>query len=211
MLKAMSKNSVILATVALLTTGLVVLTHLVTKDRIEHQAELKLLSVLNQVIPKGSYDNALHQSCLLISANELNPDESMPVFVAKKADQPVAMAIQAIAPDGYSGAIRLLIGLDMNNTVLGVRVLQHNETPGLGDKADLDVSDWILSFNNKTIESETDKRWKVKKDGGDFDQFTGATITPRAIVNATRRAVWFVSQNRDQLLETSPPCGETHE
>ncbi len=209
MLKAMSKNSLILATAALLTTSLVALTHLVTKNRIEHQTELKLLSVLNQVIPEGSYDNALHQSCLLVTADALNPDEAMPIFIAKKSEKPVAMAIQAIAPDGYSGAIRLLIGLDMQNTVLGVRVLQHNETPGLGDKADLDVSDWILSFNNKTIENEDDKRWKVKKDGGYFDQFTGATITPRAIVNATRRAVWFVSQQKDQLLETSPPCGES--
>ncbi|MDF5751005.1 electron transport complex subunit RsxG, partial [Klebsiella quasipneumoniae] len=96
--------------------------------------------------------------------------------------------MEATATDGYSGAIQLLVAADFRGTVLGTRVTEHHETPGLGDKIELRLSDWITHFAGKVIPGQGDSHWAVKKDGGDFDQFTGATITPRAVVNAVNPA-----------------------
>lgn len=110
------------------------------------------------------------------------------VYIARKGDNPVGAVMEATAPDGYSGAIQLLVGSDFSGTVLGTRVTEHHETPGLGDKIETRLSDWILHFAGKMIHGEDDPAFAVKKDGGEFDQFTGATITPRAVVNAVKRA-----------------------
>lgn len=118
----------------------------------------------------------------------------------------MAAAVESSAPDGYSGAIHLLIGTDFHGKVLGVRVTEHHETPGLGDKIDLRVSDWITRFTGRTVQGVDDRQWAVKKDGGDYDQFTGATITPRAVVNATKRTALFM-QTIPARLTTLPNCG----
>ena len=121
--------------------------------------------------------------------------------------KPVAAVLEATAPDGYSGAIQLLVGADFNGTVLGTRVTEHHETPGLGDKIELRLSDWITHFAGKKISGADDANWAVKKDGGDFDQFTGATITPRAVVNAVKRAGLY-AQTLPAQLSQLPACGE---
>ncbi|MEZ9522969.1 electron transport complex subunit RsxG [Enterovibrio norvegicus] len=208
MIRAMRNNGAILAIAALLSTGLVAITHSLTEDTIAEQQRLQLLEVLNQVIPADIHDNPLAKTCTLVTSQDLGTDAPMPVYLASKNGEPTAMAIEAIAPDGYNGAIKVLVGVDTNNTVLGVRVLQHNETPGLGDKIDLNVSDWVLSFSGKTLESADDKRWAVFKDGGQFDQFTGATITPRAVVSAARKAAWYVSQHQEQIIRQPRDCGD---
>ncbi|WP_281545682.1 electron transport complex subunit RsxG [Grimontia sp. SpTr1] len=207
MIRAMRNNGAILALAALLSTGLVAVTNTLTKDTIAEQQRIQLLRVLNQVIPEDMHDNALAKTCTLVTSPNLGTSEPMPIYIATKNGEPTAMAVEAIAPDGYNGAIKVLVGVDTNNTVLGVRVLSHNETPGLGDKIDLNVSDWVLSFNGKNIESEDDKRWAVYKDGGQFDQFTGATITPRAVVNAARNAAWYAMQNKDTIVRQPLNCG----
>jgi electron transport complex protein RnfG len=102
---------------------------------------------------------------------------------------------------GYSGTIRLLVGIDATGAVTGVRVLAHAETPGLGDKVDVRVSDWILGFNGRSLQNPDTSGWRVRKDGGDFDQFVGATITPRAVVGAVHDALQFFAANRDALLQ----------
>ncbi|PML75457.1 electron transport complex subunit RsxG [Enterovibrio norvegicus] len=208
MIRAMRNNGAILAIAALLSTGLVAITHSLTEDTIAEQQRLQLLEVLNQVIPADIHDNPLAKTCTLVTSQDLGTDAPMPVYLASKNGEPTAMAIEAIAPDGYNGAIKVLVGVDTNNTVLDVRVLQHNETPGLGDKIDLNVSDWVLSFSGKTLESADDKRWAVFKDGGQFDQFTGATITPRAVVSAARKAAWYVSQHQEQIIRQPRDCGD---
>lgn len=129
------------------------------------------------------------------------------MYIARQDDRPVAAILEATAPDGYSGAIQLLVGVDFNGTVLGTRVTEHHETPGLGDKIELRLSDWITHFSGKTISAENDLHWAVKKDGGDFDQFTGATITPRAVVNAVKRAGLYAQTLPAQLPQLSA-CGE---
>ncbi|MEZ8350304.1 MULTISPECIES: electron transport complex subunit RsxG [Vibrio] len=207
MLNAIKKNGLVLAIFACASTGLVAVTHYLTKDQIKQQEQAQLLSVLNQVIPHDLHDNELFSACTLVQAEELGTEQAMPAYIATLNDEPSAIAIEAIAPDGYNGAIKVIVGMKIDGTILGTRVLSHRETPGLGDKIDLRVSDWILSFAGKQVTESNLDRWKVRKDGGDFDQFTGATITPRAVVKSVKQAVQYVNQNNQALLAQPLNCG----
>ena len=159
------------------------------------------------MLPQSYFDNDLLATCKqlhLPDAPYLNK-----IYFAKKAENLTAYAIQSTAPDGYSGNIVLLSGIQPDGTLLGVRVLQHAETPGLGDKIETRISNWILSFTNKKFSLENEAQWAVKKDGGQFDQFTGATITPRAVVNNIRQeAKWVVTQlaQNPAMLEQFEAC-----
>ncbi|MEZ8626590.1 electron transport complex subunit RsxG [Vibrio splendidus] len=207
MLNAIKKNGLVLAIFACASTGLVAVTHYLTKDQIKQQEQAQLLSVLNQVIPHNLHDNELFSACTLVEAEDLGTEQAMPAYVATLNGEPSAIAIEAIAPDGYNGAIKVIVGMKIDGTILGTRVLSHRETPGLGDKIDLRVSDWILSFAGKQVTESNLDRWKVRKDGGDFDQFTGATITPRAVVKSVKQAVQYVNQNNQALLAQPLNCG----
>ncbi|NOI32519.1 electron transport complex subunit RsxG [Vibrio cyclitrophicus] len=207
MLNAIKKNGLVLAIFACASTGLVAVTHYLTKDQIKQQEQAQLLSVLNQVIPHNLHDNELFSACTLVEAEELGTEQAMPAYIATLNGEPSAIAIEAIAPDGYNGAIKVIVGMKIDGTILGTRVLSHRETPGLGDKIDLRVSDWILSFSGKQVTDSNLERWKVRKDGGDFDQFTGATITPRAVVKSVKQAVQYVNQNNQALLAQPLNCG----
>ncbi|MEZ8747023.1 electron transport complex subunit RsxG [Vibrio sp. 10N.261.49.A5] len=207
MLNAIKKNGLVLAIFACASTGLVAVTHYLTKDQIKQQEQAQLLSVLNQVIPHDLHDNELFSACTLVQAEELGTEQAMPAYIAKLNGEPSAIAIEAIAPDGYNGAIKVIVGIKIDGSILGTRVLSHQETPGLGDKIDLRVSDWILSFAGKQVTDSNLDRWKVRKDGGDFDQFTGATITPRAVVKSVKQAVQYVNQNNQALLAQPLNCG----
>lgn len=208
MLNAIRKNGAILALFACASTGVVALTHYLTKQQIGQQEQAQLLSVLNQVIPENMHDNNLYQSCTLVNHPDLGTDSDMPVYLASKDGQPTALAIEAIAPDGYNGAIKIIIGMKHDGTILGTRVLNHQETPGLGDKIDLRITDWILSFSGKKVTQDNESQWKVRKDGGQFDQFTGATITPRAVVKAVKKAAQFVNSHSDEIQNQPRHCGE---
>ena len=130
----------------------------------------------------------------------------MPVYRARLAGHPVAAIIESVAPDGYSGSIRLLVGVTPDGRLLGVRVLQHHETPGLGDAIEERRSDWIRSFEGRSLRDPPLARWKVRKDGGDFDQLTGATMTPRAVVAAVRNTMLFVQRQGPALFAPVPPA-----
>ncbi|EMK6926364.1 electron transport complex subunit RsxG [Vibrio alginolyticus] len=205
MLTAIRKNGLTLAMFACATTGLVALTQYLTKDQIKVQEQKQLLSVLNQVIPENMHDNALTQACTMVTSPDLGTLRAMPAYLATKNGEPTAIAIESIAPDGYNGEIKVITGIDNQGNILGTRVLNHQETPGLGDKIDLRVTDWILSFTGKQVTENNWNSWKVRKDGGDFDQFTGATITPRAVVKVVRNTVNYVNQSREDIL--SQPLG----
>lgn len=207
MLNAMKKNGGILALFALLSTSLVAVTHLMTADKIEEQQQKQLLKILNQVVPTANHDNELYKSCTLLT-NEaaLGTTTPMPAYIAEKNGQKTGMAIEAIAPDGYSGAIKLIVGLDQLGVVTGVRILSHNETPGLGDKIETRVSNWIDSFTGKKVNGADDAHWAVRKDGGEFDQFTGATITPRAVVGAVKRVSLYYQNNQAALFAQPLNC-----
>lgn len=206
MLTAIRKNGLILAIFACASTGVVAVTQYLTANRIQAQQTAQLLAVLNQVIPADLHDNPLSSACTLVSDSRLGSNQAMPVYLATLNGEPTALAIETIAPDGYSGAIKLIVGIDQQGKILGTRVLNHQETPGLGDKIDLRVSDWILSFNGRQLTESNHQQWQVRKDGGQFDQFTGATITPRAVVKAVKQTVDYVNLHREQIIKQPFNC-----
>ncbi len=208
MINAAKKNGLILGGFALVATALLAGTHALTKDRIARQKAQQTLSVLNALIPERLHDNDFYEDCTLVRSRQyLGSSEPQPVFLARKDGQPVAAAIEALAPDGYNGAIALIVGVDYaSGKVMGVRVLEHKETPGLGDKVDIRKSPWVKSFDGQAPRDEKDNSWAVRKDGGQFDQFTGATITPRAVVKAVGNVVHYFERNKDRLFSAPANC-----
>ncbi|MDD0824550.1 electron transport complex subunit RsxG [Mannheimia sp. AT1] len=199
------KYALILGVIALFCTAISTGVYLLTKGRIDSVMAEQQKKLLEEVVPKTYFDNDLLASCKAIQLE--NAPYLNRIYIAKKSEKITAYAIQSTAPDGYSGNIVLLTGIEPNGNVLGVRVLQHQETPGLGDKIETRVSNWILNFSNKLFSLENEVDWKVKKDGGQFDQFTGATITPRAVVNNVRQsAKWVITE-----LEQTPTMLEQFE
>ena len=210
-LNTMGKNGLALAVFAVITTGLISLTYFGTRDQIALQQQQKLLSILNAVIDEGSYDNSIQLDCALVTSVEmLGSDQPQHIYRATKQGRPVAAAIETTAPDGYSGKIQLVVGVTSSKLdsakVTGVRILDHKETPGLGDKTDLRINDWVLDFDNQVYTAEMASNWAVKKDGGQFDQFTGATITPRAVVNAVRASVEYYLANKTTIFSAANGC-----
>lgn len=204
----MRRHGTILALFAAGTTALSAAVYTLTKDIIAEQAALIQKKLLDQVVPAELYDNDLAKECYLVTNEQiLGNKQPHRLYIARKDGEPVAAALESTAPDGYSGAIHLLVGADFKGTVLGVRVTEHHETPGLGDKIETRISDWITHFSGQKMTSDNDPKWAVKKDGGIFDQFTGATITPRAVVNATKRTAVFIQQI-PQELSNYPICGD---
>ena len=206
MLKTMQKHGVTLAIFAALLTGVTALVNELTKPTIDKQAALQQQQLFDQVMSQALYDNDIQRSCLVVKDSPLGKGERK-IYVARKGQTPVGVVMEATAPDGYSGAIHILVGADFNGTILGTRVTEHHETPGLGDKIELRLSDWITHFAYKHIEGSQDPAWAVQKDGGQFTQFTGATITPRAVVNAVKRAGVFAETLPSELDKLSS-CGE---
>lgn len=206
MIRTISRNGLMLAAFALVTTAVIAITFNVTAPRIDAQKAKRLMGVLEEVVPSTYHDNALYLDCKLISSAQLGNEAPHVVYRGRIDGKPSALAIEATAPDGYSGNIELVIGVATDMTVLGVRAVDHKETPGLGDKIERSVSDWVTDFNGKVFSASQLKRWQVKKDGGQFDAFTGATITPRAVVGAVAKALLFVSHNQDALFDGPSDC-----
>jgi len=194
-------TAVILLLFAVIGTALVVYTFDNTRDRIAANERATLLRKLHQLIPPEAHDNILLEDTITVRDKSLlGTAREVTVYRARKAGQPVALVITPVAPDGYSGTIKLLVGIRADGTLNGVRVVAHRETPGLGDAIDETRSDWIHQFDNKSLDNPTTDRWKVRKDGGDFDQLTGATITPRAIVKAVRQTLLYYRRNQEALF-----------
>ncbi len=207
--RSIYKNSLILALFAMISTALVAFTDLLTRDKIESEKERALEKILHQIIPAHSYDNDLYRDCILQKDSELlGSSNPLPIFRARKNNQPVALFIQTEAPDGYNGTIDLVVGVNEKNAVAGVRVLQHNETPGLGDQIEYRKSHWLDIFTGRSLSNLDEKHWKVKKDGGEFDALTGATITPRAVVKAVLKTLQYVHLNHDRLYTLKSNCQE---
>lgn len=163
MLDTIRKNGVTLALFAAITTGVTAIVNTVTKPTVEHQTQLQQKNLLDQVVPTDMYDNHIQQECYVVTDTALGNASPHHLYLARKGNQPVAAALETTAPDGYSGAIQMLVGADFNGKVLGVRVIEHHETPGLGDKIELRISDWINSFNGKVVTGPDDKAFAVKK------------------------------------------------
>lgn len=200
---SITKNSLLLGAFALVTTALLAFTAESTKKRISNAERAAQQKALFEILPRETHDNDLLADKIKVPEDAwagLGLKSGGEIYVARKADNSVAVIIPAVAPDGYSGDIKIIVGVNSDGSIAGVRVLDHHETPGLGDKVELKKSQWILGFNRKSAQSPSISHWKVKKDGGDFDQFAGATITPRAVVNQVRRVLEFVDSHRDELF-----------
>ncbi len=168
----------------------------------EREAKLKLLE---QVLPASLHDNDLLKDTLPIAAGgELNNREATLAYRARLQGKPSAVILETIAPDGYSGDIKLLIAVKADGEIAGVRVLAHRETPGLGDYIDIAHGDWIKkNFDGQSLAKTVDDQWKVKKDGGSFDYMAGATITPRAVVKATHKALQYYAAHQQEIFASS--------
>jgi len=206
--QATLKNGAILALFALISTGLIAITHLITKDKIAEEIEAAMARRLNEIIPAKEYDNDVYHDCKLVQNEELlgSPDP-LKIYRMRNQAENYAVFMTSVAPDGYAAKINLVIGIYNNGEIAGVRVTEHQETPGLGDKIEIEKSDWISQFNGLSLTNTQDELWKVSKDGGQFDALTGATITPRAIVKAVYKSLVFFQQNRQSLYDQTSPCG----
>lgn len=191
-------------------TVVLAMTYLSTHEPIaesERQAKLKLFE---QVLPANLHDNELLKDAVTIEAGgDLGNRDQTLAYRARLNGAPSAVVLEAVAPDGYSGDIKLLIAVRANGELAGVRVLAHKETPGLGDYIDIGHSDWIKkNFDWLSLAKRSDDGWKVKKDGGQFDYMVGATITPRAVVKAVHKALGYFATHREQLF-AAPAVKET--
>lgn len=206
MLKEILKPGLFLAGFALLGTLALALIHDLTLPQVQANERAATLRQLNALVNAQEYDNDLLASPLTLPAEAFGSAEAVTVYRASKQGNPVAALFIVTAPDGYSGSIRMAVGVRANQTLAGVRVLAHKETPGLGDKIDADKSNWIQGFTGKSLQEPTPAAWAVRKDGGVFDQFTGATITPRAVVGAVKRTLLWSQQHFATLFtQTAAP------
>jgi len=205
LLRSMVRGALLLTIAAVVGGGLVATVHELTAERILVNERAALLSNLDALVPADRRDNnPLNDTMEVVSANFLGSNKPLTVYRARRKGRTVAIILTAIAPNGYSGAIKLLVGVNSDGSLAGVRVINHHETPGLGDKIELEKSHWILGFNGKSLHNPQRTGWAVRKDGGAFDQFTGATITPRAVVRAVYNALKFFHDHSKQLLAAPP-------
>ena len=195
--KHASKTAITLIAFAVVFTALLAYIFQVTKVPIEKSEAKARLALFRQIVPENMHDNDILKDKLTIAPNTLLGNKQ--ATIANRArinNKPAAVILEAIAHDGYSGDIKLLIAIKYDGSISGVRVLTHKETPGLGDYIDITKDDWIKLFDNESLTKTSDKNWNVKKDNGQFDYMAGATITPRAVVKAVHKALQYFEANK---------------
>lgn len=191
----------ILAAFAVIGTLLLSSVFSVTREPIRMSEEAARMALFRQILPDNMHDNALLEDVLQLPPSDLlGSREPVQVHRARLKGEPAAVILEAIAPDGYSGDIKLLIAIRADGSVAGVRVLTHKETPGLGDYIEIARSDWIKNFDGQSLAKTAQDDWKVQKDGGQFDYRAGATITPRAVVKAVQKALLYFDKHRYALF-----------
>lgn len=205
LLQSIINNAAGLGLFAVLTAGIIGVVQVATSTRIEQNIERAAARALNDIIPASEYDNDMLLDSLSLAeqfdVSLLGPiDSDAKVHFARNQQEITGIILPAVSAIGYSGDIKMLVGIEPNGEVIGVRVVEHRETPGLGDKIELKKSDWILSFDRRSLDNTAEARWTVKKEDGDFDQFTGATITPKAVISAVQQSLAFFAKYQTQLL-----------
>ncbi len=206
-MKTMVQNGVrgalTLLVFAVIFTALMAGTYALTKDIVAENERKAKVALIAQVLPAGSFDNDILKDAMPQDAaalKQLNAEAGSQIFRAQKDGKTNAVVVETIAPDGYSGKIKLLVGVGVDGRVLGVRVVAHKETPGLGDYIDAAKSAWIAQFEGKSLTAPQADQWKVKKDGGQFDYIAGATISPRAVVKAVKNTLDYVAAQHATLF-----------
>lgn len=201
---AAARNALILGIFAVTTAALLGLTYAATRERIAEAQSAVEAKALLQVVQDLEHDNDILADTLPMpedAAAKLNIEADQVVHLVRQEGEVVAFILPAVAPDGYSGDIDMIVGIKRNGEISGVRVTAHQETPGLGDKVEIKKSDWITSFNGRSLGNTPESDWAVEKEGGDFDAFTGATITPRAVVNQVHRTLMYYRAHREYFVD----------
>lgn len=195
----MPKTLLTLGLIGMLAAALLSGVHLVTRERIASEQQRQALATLSQLLPESEYDNELIDDRLSARISGLSPPST--IYRARLEGRPVALLVDVTTPDGYSGDIRLLVALRPDGEIIGARVLEHRETPGLGDEIDLKRSDWIRQFTGQSLEDPPAEAWAASKRGGDFDTLSSATITSSAVIGAVRNVLVWYSSNRESAFE----------
>ena len=203
--KAVLKGAVGLGIFAVVTAGLIAITKVTTADRIVAAQKKAQAKALLEIVPANEHDNDLLSSIVVLAPDPLlGLAMESQAYVATQQGNPVAVILPFTVADGYTGDISGIVGIKPDGTIKGVRITQHKETPGLGDKIEARKSSWLDGFISKSLDNPIIDRWKVKKDGGDFDQLTGATITPRAVVGGVKNTLIYFKQHHTRLFHPSP-------
>jgi electron transport complex protein RnfG len=196
------KTGLTLAAIAAVCTALVAATYRLTVDRIAANDKALLEQSLQPALGGLTFDGSVSESRIeLRPPHELPGNDAAIIYRVFAEDNPVAALFAVTARDGFSGPIRILIGVEFDGRISGVRILQHRETPGLGDKIESARSDWVFQFDDRSIGDPVTAQWAIKNDGGDFDQLTGASVTPRAIIKAIRDTLLYFDAHRDEIFE----------
>ena len=211
------KNAFVLAIFAMVSTGLIAITHLFTKDKIALEVERSMIRQLNQIVPAENYNNPVYEDCLLVNdVAKLGSKDDQKVYRMRVTatqnndrtdkDSNFGLMLTTVAPDGYSGRIELAVALTEVGEIIGVNILSHQETPGLGDKIERNKSNWLNQFSGLSLDNVADENWQVKKDGGQFDALTGATITPRAVIKAVHNSLLYYQLTGNVLFSRTSNC-----
>lgn len=185
-------------------TGLVALVHGLTQERILENERQALLQKLQALIPPERIDNDMIADSIEVRRADLLGAPVTRIYRGRKQGRPVAAVLSPVVANGYGGPMTLLVAVNLDASLAGVRVIAHRETPGLGDKVEEERSDWIYGFDGKSLGNPSEAKWKVKRDGGSFDQFTGATITPRVVVAAVKEALSYVQDQGERIYREAP-------
>jgi len=200
--KRVVRQAAALGLVAIVVTAVLIVVARQTQPRIVRNEQAWVKQQLDALVPPQIYDNDLLSDTVTVTAPELlGTTQPVTIYRARRGGAPVAAVLRPVAPEGYRGPIELLVAIGYDARLIGVQVLRHNETPGLGDAFETRDVNWLKQFPGRSLSSPPMQRWTVRRDGGDFDAFTGATITPRAIVKAVRDALEYYGRNRDQIFE----------
>ena len=199
--KTAIKTGITLAVIAAICTALVAATYQLTEERIVANEKALLEQALQPALSGLFYEGGVSESRLVIPPpHDLPGNDTALIYRVYAKDRPVAALFAVTARDGFSGVIRVLVGVEFDGTVTGVRILQHRETPGLGDKIESARSDWIFQFDGRSMGDPEVTGWAIRNDGGDFDQLTGASVTPRAVIQAIRDTLLYFDAHRDEIF-----------
>jgi electron transport complex protein RnfG len=192
--------ALLLGAFGVLGAGLVAFTYEITDEQIAENERQALLRIIDQLVPPDEIDNQILGATVEVNAPARLGADSTTVYLGRRQGEPAAAVFSPVVARGYGGPIRLIVAVRADGTLGGVRVLAHKETPGLGDKIEAERSDWILGFDDRSLVDPVESRWTVKRDNGVFDQFTGATITPRAVVEAVRETLRYAGEHWGELF-----------
>lgn len=200
-LKSSARTTAIMIAFTIFGTAMLAYTFDITRETISQNEEKEKLALISQTLPHDIFNNNLVQDAIPLPASEdLGNDKPSLAYRASLNGKITAIVLEVVAPDGYSGKIKLLVAILSNGEISGVRVVAHNETPGLGDYIDIAKNAWIKIFDGTSLSKVRSQDWKVKKDGGQFDYMAGATIPPRAVVKAVHKSLQYFEKNQTRLL-----------